>query len=118
MGEEAILCKHWAQGSAGIEELAHKVAELAESGRWQFAPLYSDELGLFEKIDTIGKRIYRGSEAIADKSVRDQLPQWEKQGYGHLPVCMAKMTCSIGRTSCWGKGGSVGLDLGGGGTMK
>src|SRR3546814_337180 len=59
MGEEAILCKHWAQGSAGIEELAHKVAELAESGRSQFAPLYSDELRLFEKIDTIVKRIYQ-----------------------------------------------------------
>src|SRR3546814_13319454 len=95
MGEEAILCKHWAQGSAGIEELAHKVAELAESGRSQFAPLYSDELGLFEKIDTIVKRIYRGSEAIADKSVRDQLHQWEKQGYGHLPVCMAKTPYSF-----------------------
>src|SRR5690606_6388479 len=81
-GEEAMLCKHWAQGSAGIEELAHKVAELAESGRSQFAPLYSDELGLFDKIDTIVKRIYRGSEAIADKSVRNQLHQWEKQGYG------------------------------------
>ncbi|RUM95074.1 formate--tetrahydrofolate ligase, partial [Pseudaminobacter arsenicus] len=95
MGEEAVLCKHWAQGSAGIEELAHKVAELAESGRSQFAPLYSDELGLFDKIDTIVKRIYRGSEAIADKSVRDQLHQWEKQGYGHLPVCMAKTQYSF-----------------------
>src|SRR3546814_16714481 len=59
MGEEEILCKHWAQGSAGIEELAHKVAALAESGRWQFAQLYSDELRLFEKIDTLVKRIYQ-----------------------------------------------------------
>ncbi len=95
MGEEAILCRHWAQGSAGIEELAHKVVQLAESGASQFAPLYADELGLFDKIDTIVKRIYRGSEATADKSVRDQLKQWEAQGYGNLPVCMAKTQYSF-----------------------
>jgi formate--tetrahydrofolate ligase len=95
MGEEAILCKHWAQGSAGIEELAHKVAELAESGASQFAPLYPDEMPLFEKVNTIVKRIYRGSEAIADKSVRDQLKQWEDAGYGNLPVCMAKTQYSF-----------------------
>ncbi len=95
MGEEAILCKHWAQGSAGIEELAHKVVQLSESSASQFAPLYADELKLFDKIDTIVKRIYRGSEAIADKSVRDQLHQWEQAGYGHLPVCMAKTQYSF-----------------------
>ncbi|SMH26360.1 formate--tetrahydrofolate ligase [Mesorhizobium australicum] len=94
-GAEAILCKHWAHGSAGIEELAKKVVEIAEGGASQFAPLYGDDLGLFDKIDTIVKRIYRGSEAIADKSIRDQLHQWEKQGYGNLPVCMAKTQYSF-----------------------
>ena len=95
MGEEAILCRHWAEGSAGIEELANKVVQLAESGASQFAPLYPDDMKLFDKIETIVKRIYRGSEAIADKSVRDQLHQWEAQGYGHLPVCMAKTQYSF-----------------------
>ncbi len=95
LGAEAIVCKHWAHGSAGIEELAKKVVEIAEGGASQFAPLYADDLGLFDKIDTIVKRIYRGSEAIADKSVRDQLHQWEKQGYGNLPVCMAKTQYSF-----------------------
>ncbi len=94
-GTEAILCKHWAHGSAGIEELAHKVVQLAESGASQFSPLYPDEMKLFDKIDTIVKRIYRGSEAIADKSVRDQLHQWEQAGYGKLPVCMAKTQYSF-----------------------
>ncbi|MCR4265707.1 formate--tetrahydrofolate ligase [Nitratireductor sp. ZSWI3] len=94
-GEEAVLCRHWAEGSAGVEELAHKVVALAESGASQFAPLYADDMPLFEKIDTIVKRIYRGSEAIADKSVRSQLRQWEEQGYGHLPVCMAKTQYSF-----------------------
>ena len=95
MGEDAILCRHWAQGSAGIEELAHKVVQLAESGASQFAPLYGDEMSLFDKINTIVQRIYRGAEAIADKSVRDQLHAWEQQGYGHLPVCMAKTQYSF-----------------------
>lgn len=95
MGEEAILCRHWAEGSAGIEELAHKVVQLSESGASQFAPLYGDDMGLFDKIETVVKRIYRGSEAVADKSVRAQLHQWEEQGYGHLPVCMAKTQYSF-----------------------
>jgi formate--tetrahydrofolate ligase len=92
---EAILCKHWAKGSEGIVELANKVVELAEGGSAQFSPLYPDEMKLFDKIDTIVKRIYRGSEAIADKSVRDQLKQWEDAGYGNLPVCMAKTQYSF-----------------------
>ncbi len=95
MGTEAILCKHWAQGSKGIEELSRKIVELAESGQSQFSPLYPDEMPLLDKINTIVKRIYRGSEAIADKSVRDQLKAWEEQGYGHLPVCMAKTQYSF-----------------------
>jgi formate--tetrahydrofolate ligase len=95
MGEEAILCKHWAHGSAGIEELANKVVALAESGGSQFAPLYPDAMPLFEKINTIVQRIYRGSEAIADKSVRDQFHAWEAAGYGKLPVCMAKTQYSF-----------------------
>ncbi len=95
MGEQAVLCKHWANGSAGIEELANKVVHLAESGASQFAPLYPNEMKLFDKIDTIVRRIYRGSQAIADKSVRDQLHQWEAAGYGNLPVCMAKTQYSF-----------------------
>ena len=94
-GSEAILCRHWAEGSAGITELATRVAELADSGMAQFAPLYPDEMGLFEKIETIAKRIYRADEVLADKRVRDQLRAWEDAGYGHLPVCMAKTQYSF-----------------------
>jgi formate--tetrahydrofolate ligase len=94
-GAEAVLCRHWAQGSAGIEELAHKVVALAEGGTAQFAPLYPDDMGLFSKIETIAKRIYRAGEVIADKVVRDQLKAWEAAGYGHLPVCMAKTQYSF-----------------------
>ncbi|MFZ1813557.1 MAG: formate--tetrahydrofolate ligase [Rhizobiaceae bacterium] len=94
-GSEAILCKHWAKGSEGIEELAKKVVELAESGAANFAPLYPDEMPLFQKIETVAKRIYHADEVIADKSIRDQLKTWEAAGYGHLPVCMAKTQYSF-----------------------
>jgi formate--tetrahydrofolate ligase len=95
LGAEAILCKHWAQGSAGIEDLARKVVELAEGGTADFAPIYPDEMGLFQKVEAIAKKIYRADEVLADKSIRDQLKAWEAAGYGHFPVCMAKTQYSF-----------------------
>ncbi len=95
MGSEAILCQHWEKGSAGIEELATRVAEIADADMANFAPLYADELSLFEKIETIAKRIYRADEVLADAKIRSQLKEWEAAGYGHLPVCMAKTQYSF-----------------------
>ena len=95
MGVEAILNKHWAEGGQGIKETAQKVVELVEGGSAQYAPLYPDELPLFEKIEAIAKRIYRADEVIADKKIRDQLRDWEAAGYGNLPVCMAKTQYSF-----------------------
>ena len=95
LGGEAVLSKHWADGSKGSADLAKKVVEIAESGAAQFAPLYPNKMGLFQKIETIAKEIYRADEVIADKKVRDQLKQWEDQGYGELPVCMAKTQYSF-----------------------
>ena len=94
-GATAILCKHWAQGSAGIEDLARHVVDLAESGVADFAPIYPDDVGLFEKIETIAKNIYHADAVVADKSIRDQLKVWEAAGYGHLPICMAKTQYSF-----------------------
>ncbi|MEM9010362.1 MAG: formate--tetrahydrofolate ligase [Pseudomonadota bacterium] len=94
-GAEAVLCRHWADGSAGTKELAEKVVALAEGGGHQFAPLYPDDMALFQKIETIAKRIYRADEVLADQRVRDQLRQWEEAGYGHLPICMAKTQYSF-----------------------
>ncbi|HUS55777.1 MAG TPA: formate--tetrahydrofolate ligase [Thermohalobaculum sp.] len=94
-GSDAILCKHWAHGSEGIKDLANKVVEVIDGGGAQFAPLYPDAMGLFEKIETVAKRIYRADEVLAEKKVRDQLKQWEDDGFGHLPVCMAKTQYSF-----------------------
>ena len=94
-GSEAIVSQHWEFGSKGSAELAKRVAEIADSGASQFAPLYPDDMPLFEKIERIAKGIYRADEVIADKKIRDQLKLWEEQGYGNLPVCMAKTQYSF-----------------------
>lgn len=93
-GVEAVLCRHWAEGGAGAEDLARAVVALTDRPS-QFAPLYPDDLGLFAKIEAVARRIYRADEVIADKSIRDQLRAWEAAGYGHLPVCMAKTQYSF-----------------------
>ncbi|MBT5928578.1 MAG: formate--tetrahydrofolate ligase [Rhodobacteraceae bacterium] len=94
-GAEAILCQHWEKGSEGTVELATRVAEIADADMANFAPLYGDELSLFEKIETVAKRIYRADEVLADGKIRNQLKEWEEAGYGHLPVCMAKTQYSF-----------------------
>lgn len=94
-GAEAILSRHWELGSEGSRALATRVAQIADQDAANFAPLYPDSMPLFEKIETIAKRIYRADEVIADKKIRDQLRQWEEQGYGDLPVCMAKTQYSF-----------------------
>ena len=94
-GADVVECTHWADGSAGTEALAHKVVEIADSGRASFAPVYPDNIGLFDKINTVAKEIYRASEAVANKSLHDQLKRWEDEGHGHLPVCMAKTQYSF-----------------------
>ena len=94
-GAEAVLCKHWAQGGAGTEELAHKVVALAESGQARFQTLYPDAMPLIEKIETIARRIYHADGIQADDKIRAQLAEWEAAGYGHLPVCMAKTQYSF-----------------------
>ncbi|MEG3122494.1 formate--tetrahydrofolate ligase [Sphingomonas sp. GB1N7] len=94
-GSEAVLCTHWSDGGAGAEALAQKVADLCDHGAAQFAPLYGDELSLFDKINTVATRVYRAEEAIADPGVHAQLKRWEEAGYGALPVCMAKTQYSF-----------------------
>ncbi|SLN20024.1 Formate--tetrahydrofolate ligase [Roseovarius albus] len=94
-GTEAVVSQHWEFGSKGSENLANKVVEIVEGGTANFAPIYPDDMSLFDKVETIAKRIYRADEVLADKKIRDQLKLWEEQGYGNLPVCMAKTQYSF-----------------------
>ncbi|MEG3143956.1 formate--tetrahydrofolate ligase [Sphingomonas sp. RT2P30] len=92
---EAVLCTHWADGGAGAEALARHVADLCDHGAPRFAPLYGDDMPLFEKINSVATRIHRADAAIAEPSIHRQLARWEAAGFGHLPVCMAKTQYSF-----------------------
>ncbi|KEJ88238.1 formate--tetrahydrofolate ligase [Sulfitobacter donghicola] len=94
-GAEAVLSRHWELGSEGSAELATRVAEIADADMANFAPIYPDDMPLFQKIEAIAKRIYRADDVLADQKIRNQLKDWEAQGYGHLPVCMAKTQYSF-----------------------
>jgi len=110
LGVEAVLNKHWAQGGAGIEETARRVVALCEGGSADFKPLYPENMPLFEKIEKIAKDIYRADSVVADKKIRDQLKTWEEQGYGDLPICMAKTQYSFS-TDPNQRGAPTGFDL-------
>ena len=95
LGVEAVICRHWAEGAAGAEELARKVAALAEGGEADFRPLYPDAMPLWEKLETIGREIYGAAGLVADAKVRARFAELEAGGFGHLPVCVAKTQYSF-----------------------
>jgi formate--tetrahydrofolate ligase len=95
LGVEAIDCTHWANGSAGTEELAKAIVKLAEGGKSNFHPLYADDVPLWDKVRTIAQNLYGAQGIIADKKIRDQFAEFQKAGYGHYPVCMAKTQYSF-----------------------
>ena len=94
-GSEAIVCKHWSDGSEGTKELADRVVKVCESGEADFQLLYKDELPLLDKIKCVATEIYRASDISVDIKIINQLKDWEKAGYGNLPVCMAKTQYSF-----------------------
>jgi formate--tetrahydrofolate ligase len=95
LGVEAVIADHWARGGEGAADLARAVVGLVESGKSKFRVLYPDEMPLWEKIRTIARRLYGASDVEADKRIKDQLADFEKQGFGHFPVCIAKTQFSF-----------------------
>ncbi|MBT54214.1 MAG: formate--tetrahydrofolate ligase [Mameliella sp.] len=110
LGVEAILNKHWEFGGEGITETAKKVVELCEAGEADYHPLYGDDLSLADKIETVCKEIYRADSVVMDNKIRAQLKDWEDQGYGHLPVCLAKTQYSF-TTDPTMRGAPTGFDI-------
>jgi formate--tetrahydrofolate ligase len=94
-GIKAYVSTQWADGGAGAEELGRALAELTADGRASFRTLYDDDLSLWEKARTVARRIYGAEDIEADKKVRDQFEQFEAEGYGRFPVCMAKTQYSF-----------------------
>ena len=92
---KANLCTHWSNGGEGTKELADYVVELCEKKKNKFKFLYENSAPLFKKIETIAKEIYYASEVVADTKVRDQLKNFQENGYGELPICVAKTQFSF-----------------------
>ncbi len=90
LGVKAIICRHWAQGSAGAEDLAKAVVAAIDEGKANFHTLYPDDMPLLKKIEEIAFKIYHAGEVVPSKLAADRLAELEKMGFGHLPVCIAK----------------------------
>ena len=92
---QAIICRHWEKGGEGAEELARTVVQMISENKSNFHPLYADNLSLEEKINTIVREIYGGRGADIPANILNQLKAWDEEGYGTLPVCMAKTQYSF-----------------------
>jgi formate--tetrahydrofolate ligase len=95
LGVEALMADHWAMGGEGAADVARAVVKVVDSGKSKLKLLYADDMPLLEKVRTIAQKVYRAKDISADKSVRDQLANFESMGYGKLPVCIAKTQYSF-----------------------
>jgi formate--tetrahydrofolate ligase len=95
LGVDVHFCTHWAEGGKGAEGLAAAVADLADSGRARFRPLYPDEMSIPDKISTVAREIYRAAQVAFSSVALEKLAQYQKGGFGNLPVCMAKTQYSF-----------------------
>ena len=96
LGVKAIVCMHWAKGGEGTKELANHVVELCQKAKKEnFKLLYSNDVGLWQKIETIAKEIYGASEVVADTRIRDKLKKIQEDGFDKLPICVAKTQYSF-----------------------
>ncbi len=95
IGVRCIVADHWAQGGAGAEDLARAVVEQVETTPAQFRPLYPDDMTPWEKLRTIATEIYDAGEVTADAGVRKHFDELQAEGFGHLPICVAKTQYSF-----------------------
>ena len=97
LGVEAITCRHWGEGSKGIEGLARHVVKVAgaPNATANFKPLYPDAMPLVDKMRTIAREIYRADGVVFDAKAMDQIKEYQERGFGHLPVCVAKTQYSF-----------------------
>ena len=91
----AYVCKHWADGGAGAEELAQNVVATVEKGEANFKPLYADDLPVEEKIRCIAQEIYRADDIQLEGAVKKKIERINKAGWEKFPICMAKTQYSF-----------------------
>ncbi|MEK9677767.1 MAG: formate--tetrahydrofolate ligase [Rhodospirillaceae bacterium] len=90
-----VECNHWAEGGKGATGLAKKLIGEIDKGKNDFGFLYSDRTPLWEKIETIAHNLYGAAAVTAPDNVHRQIAEYQKQGYGRFPVCMAKTPLSF-----------------------
>ena len=95
LGVEIVPASHHAHGGAGAEDLARTVVEIAENTQSVFKPLYPDDMKLWDKVRTVAQEIYGADDIMGDTLLRGKFRRLEEEGYGHLPVCMAKTQYSL-----------------------
>ncbi len=94
-GARVALAKHWAEGGKGAEELARQVKAQLDEGQAEVKLLYPDDMPLADKIATVAREIYRADGIALSSSAASNLKDYEKLGYGKLPVCIAKTQYSF-----------------------
>lgn len=94
-GVEAVVSKGFSEGGKGTEELARAVVAIAESGESHFAPLYSNEASIEDKITTVATKIYGANKVNYSSKALSQLKQINKLGFDKLPVCIVKTPKSL-----------------------
>ncbi len=94
-GVEVVLCSHWADGAAGAEALAHAVMRRVVEDQGGYRPLYPDVMGLADKLRTVAREIYRAGDVALAPSAAKRLAGYEADGFGALPVCIAKTPYSF-----------------------
>ncbi len=110
LGVRMVVSNHWAKGGEGAANLASVVREIADSNSSKFVPLYSDNLPLAEKMQIVGREIYRADDVKIPQTIQARLTELEKHGYGHFPVCMAKTQYSFSTTPSL-KGAPIGFSV-------
>ncbi|MFK8069216.1 MAG: formate--tetrahydrofolate ligase [Gammaproteobacteria bacterium] len=94
LGVKSVVSKHWADGGAGAEELAHAVVDVVENSPGKHTFAYEDDMSLWDKIEAIATKVYRAASISADPKVKKQLADWNED-YGSYPICMAKTQMSF-----------------------
>jgi len=94
-GVDCVIADNWGSGGEGAADLARAVVRTIDTQPSSFKPLYTDELPLVEKVRTVAKELYGANDIAYDSSVKARFAELEKEGFGHLPVCIAKTQYSF-----------------------
>ena len=97
-GARAAVSTHFADGGQGATDLASAIAEAADEES-TFKVLYPDDIPLREKIEIVAKKVYGADGIDVSPAAAKQLDNYEANGFGNLPVCIAKTHLSISSTA-------------------